>query len=48
MGIAAQLGETPDLREISLEIGKEAADNPSITFDSFRLQGKRESLEVGF
>ncbi len=36
MRIAAQLSEAVDLRVISMEIDKEAADNASISFKSAR------------
>jgi len=48
MGIAAQLSEAADLRVISMEIAKEAADNASIVFKSARSQGESEVLDMSF
>ena len=47
MGIAAQFREIAQLREIRLEIRKEATNSESIAFYRAGSQGGRESLDMG-
>jgi hypothetical protein len=47
MGIAAQLREVEQLREIRLEIGEEATGGKSIVGYSMGSQGGRESPDTG-
>jgi hypothetical protein len=47
MGIAAQLGELEQLREIRLEIGEEVTSNAAIAARRAGSQDGRESLDTG-